>query len=108
MEQSEVEKAIIGLDAKMKYVEKDMATFNQKLSIYDDTMKEIITFQYKLTELNKNMEKLSDRLDKMEEENIANMKSKECRNEQNKNEVIMTVVRTIISVCVGAIIGKYI
>lgn len=108
MEQSEVEKAIIGLDAKMKYVEKDLATFNQKLSIYDDTMKEIITFQYKLTELNKNMEKLSDRLDKMEEENIANMKSKESRNEANKNEVIMTVVRTIISVCVGAIIGKYI
>lgn len=108
MEQSEVEKAIIGLDAKMKYVEKDLATFNQKLSIYDDTMKSIITFQYKLEELNKNMGKLSARLDKMEEENIANMKIKESRNESNKNEIIMTVVRTIISICVGAIIGKYI
>lgn len=107
MEQSELEKAIIGLDTKIKYVEKDIATVNQKLNIYEDTMKEIITFQYKITDLNKSMDKLSARLDKMEEENIASMKSRESRNEANKNDVIMTVVRTIISICVGAIIGKY-
>jgi hypothetical protein len=108
MENKDIEKDVIGIKTKVDYIEKSVNSINCKLEKHDVVLNQVSTLDYQMKTLIKNIEKLNTRIDKLEEADAERMKEKEKRIEQNKNEAIMTVVRTIISICVGAIIGKYI
>lgn len=108
MENRDIEKDVIGINAKIDYIEKSVNSLNCKLEKNDGALNQVSTLEYQLKTLNESIKKLNTRIDKLEEADVERMKEKEKRIEQNKNEAIMTVVRTIISICIGAIIGKYI
>lgn len=106
MESVDLEKDIIGLKAKIGYVEKTVTSISGRLDNVENALKEVTTLGYKIGELNKNIDKLNARIDKIENEKEEIRKEKEKRLENNKNEAIMSAVRIIISAIVGGIIGK--